>query len=210
MGLYRSWLLPWAVDRLMSRPWIRDERRPALERVTGRVLEIGFGTGTSLAAYPPGAVDRVTALEPNRAMWPRARRRAGQAGIAIDLVDARAEAMPFDDASFDTVVSGFTLCSIRPLDEALREVRRVLAPGGRFVFVEHGRSADPRIARWQRRLNVVHALYADGCRLDLPVDDALRDAGFDLEALDRFVPAHGLRPFVEMYRGSARPTWVAS
>jgi SAM-dependent methyltransferase len=210
MGLYRSRILPWAIDHAMSRGWIGEQRRPVLADVAGRVLEVGFGTGTSLAAYPPGKIGRIVAVEPNRGMWARARRRARAAGVEIELVAARAHAMPFEDAAFDTVVSGFTLCSIRPLRAALAEIRRVLAPDGRFLFVEHGRSDDPRTARWQRRLTPLHAWYADGCLLDVPVDDEIRAAGFDLEGLERYVAPRGWRPFVEMYRGTARPRVVRS
>jgi ubiquinone/menaquinone biosynthesis C-methylase UbiE len=204
VGWYREHVLPWAIERAMSRPFVEEQRRPSLAGARGRVLEIGFGTGTSLGAYPRGAVDSVVGLEPNRGMWPRAERRAREAAVEVDLVDARAERMPFDDGSFDTVVSNFTLCSIPGVEEALREVRRVLAPGGRFLFLEHGRSDDPRVARWQRRLNPVHRWYADGCRLDLPVDRAIRGAGFEIESLERYVARPWLRPFVEMYRGVAR------
>jgi len=204
VGWYRERVLPWAIERAMSRPFVLEQRRPSLAGARGRVLEIGFGTGTSLVAYPRGAVHSVVGLEPNRGMWPRAMRRARRAAVEVELVDARAERMPFDDGAFDTVVSNFTLCSIAGVEEALREVRRVLAPGGRFLFLEHGRSDDPGVARWQRRLNLVHRWYADGCRLDLPVDGALRGAGFEIESLERYVARPWLRPFVEMYRGVAR------
>jgi ubiquinone/menaquinone biosynthesis C-methylase UbiE len=205
MGWYRERILPWAIDRAMSRTFVEDQRLPVLAEASGRVLEIGFGTGASLASYPSLGVDHIVAIEPNVGMWHRARRRARRAGIAVELVDARAEAMPFPDGSFDTVVSNFTLCSISAVDRALSEVRRVLKPTGRFLFLEHGRSDNPRVARWQRRLNPIHGWYADGCRLDLPVDDVVRAAGLEIERLERYVPRSVLRPFLDMYRGIARP-----
>lgn len=203
MGWYRTHVLPAAIDRAMSRPFVREQRVPALAGARGRVLEIGFGTGTSLDAYPPGAIERLIGVEPNRAMWIRARTRAARAGVAVDLVDAHAESLPFENGAFDTVVSNFTLCSIPDVAAALAEVRRVLAPDGRFLFLEHGRSDDPRIARWQRRLNPVHGFFADGCRLDLPVDATVEAAGLEIETLERYVARRWLRPFVEMYRGAA-------
>jgi len=116
-----------------------------------------------------------------------------------------AERLPFPDARFDCVVSTWTLCSIPDALAALREVRRVLEPGGLFVFLEHGRSDDPRVARWQERFNPIQRVIGVGCNLNRPIDTLVRDAGFAITRLDRYVIEGEPRLMAEMYRGTASP-----
>lgn len=207
MGFYGERILPWFTERALSIPEIASQRRAALAEARGRVLEIGFGFGGSIAALASrsGAVERLTGLEPSRGMTERAAPRIARAPFPVEVVRAGAERMPFESGSFDTVVSTWTLCSIGDLPAALSEIRRVLATGGRYLFLEHGLAESPRLARWQRRLNPVQRLFAGGCRLDVPVDQVVRAAGFTLESFERYRGRPGPAIASQMYRGAARP-----
>jgi ubiquinone/menaquinone biosynthesis C-methylase UbiE len=170
------------------------------------VLEIGFGFGGSIPAYPddPGRVALVVGLDPHAGLLRRAGPRIGDAAFAVRRIRGSAEALPFPAGSFDTVVSQFTLCSLPDLAASLREVARVLAAGGRLLFLEHGLSPEPRVARMQRRLKPLFRWFGDGCRPDIPIDDAIRSAGFRIERLDRYEFGVGPRAARAMYRGAAR------
>jgi ubiquinone/menaquinone biosynthesis C-methylase UbiE len=134
-----------------------------------------------------------------------ARRRAATAGIRAELLQGSATAIPLADNTVDTIVMTWTLCSITDPLAALREMRRVLAPSGRLLFVEHGLSPEPRVERWQHRLTPVWRHIAGGCHLDRKIDDLVRSAGFDLTEL-RTEYAHGPRQMTYMYLGCARPS----
>ncbi|MCL2776942.1 MAG: class I SAM-dependent methyltransferase [Polyangiaceae bacterium] len=162
-------------------PW----RRELLSEVGGRVLEIGAGTGACLRHYPR-AVTRLVVAEPDR--WMRARLARGIAGgggaicpSAIETSAASADALPFDDASFDAVVSMLVLCSVPNQALVLAEIRRVLIPGGRFVFLEHVASDDPKSFAWQRWLDPMWSCFASGCHITRRTLEAIRSAGFELE-----------------------------
>ena len=202
MRLYRDHVRPWLIDLGSSHPGVQEMRRELLAQARGRVLEIGFGTGASAPMY--AGVHAVIGIEPDPAMTRRAARRLGTSSVPLHVVHARAEAMPFPDGSFDTVVSVLTMCSVEALPAALAEIRRVLTAGGRLLFLEHGLAHDPRTARWQRRLTPLQrALF--GCRLDLPVDRALSRAGLRLSSIERFRLARAPRIMGQMYRGVAEP-----
>jgi ubiquinone/menaquinone biosynthesis C-methylase UbiE len=152
------------------------------------VLEIGFGTGANLQYYPP-EVRRLETLDPDPALARLAERRiaaAGWAGPDRQIVTHRlsAETLPFGAGEFDTVVSTFTLCSIPDVAAALREVRRVLRPGGAFLFLEHGRAPDPAVARWQDRLNPLQKVIGGGCHLNRPIGTLVREAGLAISEID--------------------------
>jgi SAM-dependent methyltransferase len=152
-------------------------RRKLLAYARGRVLEIGVGTGLSLPHYPP--VDGLVAADPSEPMLRRARRRAAEAGRDVTFVQARAEQLPFEDDSFDTVVSMVVLCTVENQQRALQEIRRVLRPTGQFLFSEHVRSEDPKRARWQDRLETIWGVIANGCHPNRRTLNAIRAAGFD-------------------------------
>ena len=204
MGLYARHIFPRVMDWTLRRPRFQRERQEALAAAGGEVLEIGFGTGLNLRHYPPG-VTRLTALDVADLLPARTGQRISAAPVPVERVRLTAERLPFPDARFDCVVSTWTLCSIPDALAALREVRRVLAPGGRFVFLEHGRSDDPRVARWQDRFNPIQRRIGVGCNLNRPIDALVRDAGFAITRLDRYVIAGEPRMMAEMYRGTASP-----
>jgi ubiquinone/menaquinone biosynthesis C-methylase UbiE len=154
-----------------------------LAHALGRVLEIGVGTGLSLAHYP--AVDELVALEPSEPMRRRAHKRAAAIGLEVTFVAASAEQLPFPDASFDTVVVLAVLCTVRDPEQAVREIHRVLRPGGRLLFLEHVRSSDPKRARWQDRLERPWGFVAGGCHPNRPTLQTVEAAGFEVEYLDQ-------------------------
>ena len=159
-------------------------RARALADAKGRVLEIGAGTGLNLAHYPEGVEDLVL-TEPEPAMARKIERKLGPASPPVRIVPAPAEALPFEDESFDTAVSTVCLCTVPDQQRALAEVRRVLRPGGRFLFLEHVRSADPRMARRQDRLNPVWRAVTNGCNCNRATLEAIEQAGFTVEAVER-------------------------
>lgn len=165
MGFYARVVFPRLCDWALARPAVARERQTLLAHARGEVLEIGFGTGLNLPHYPP-AVRRLVALDPNPGMHALARRHAKHTSLAVEHIEQRGEALPFGDATFDCVVSTFTLCSVADVATTLAEAARVLRPGGRFLVLEHGLSPDASVARWQRRLNGLEQRLADGCRLD--------------------------------------------
>jgi len=162
---------------------LRELRTRALLPAQGRVLELGFGTGLNLPHYPQ-SVQAIVAVDPNPGMAAIARRRMHDLGMAVTHHRISAESLPFDSGSFDSVVSTLTLCSIPDVHAALGEVRRVLRPGGQFLFMEHGRDPDPRVAKWQDRLNPLWKAVFDGCQVNRDISQLIRHAGLTLTAIE--------------------------
>jgi SAM-dependent methyltransferase len=201
MGIYQRMVLPWLLDLTMRNSRLAGYRQDAIRAACGFVLEIGVGSGLNLPLYGP-AVDRVCGIDPSRELLDRAQTRIVTARILVSLVLASAEQLPFTDNAFDTLVMTWTLCSIPNPSAALIEMRRVLKPGGRLLFVEHGLSPEPRIIRWQRRLTPCWKRIGGGCHLDRKMDDLIRDAGFRVDALETSY-MKGPKPWTFMYQGSA-------
>lgn len=192
-------LMEWAIGSEAQLAYRGD----ALAEARGRVLEVGFGTGLNLARYP-AAVDLLVAADPERVLEERVRRRIAAAAFPVLRVRLDAARLPFSDAAFETATSTWTLCTIPDAVGALREIRRVLAPDGRFLFMEHGRSDAPGAARWQDRLNPVQNVVARGCHLNRRIDALIREAGFEIRRLERFRMPKTPRVLGEIYRGAAR------
>ena len=203
MGLYARYVLPRLIDRAMSNRISAAERARLVPTATGVVLEVGAGSALNVPHYG-AAVQRLYALDPSTAVWRLGRERVRRAPFPVEFLEASAERVPLDAGSVDTVVSTWTLCSIPDAAAALAELRRVLRPGGAFLFVEHGRSPDPRVQVWQRRLDPLWARVAGGCHVDRPIDRLIAGTGFDIAALERGYSA-GPRPFSYLYRGTAHP-----
>ena len=165
---------------LGERSGMRDLRRETLATARGRVLEIGAGTGLNLKLYP-GAVTAITLAEPDAPMAARLRRRVSGASHPVEVLQAPAEQLPFADGSFDTVVSTLVLCTVADMAASLREIGRVLAPGGQLLFVEHVRAGHGRLVRWQERLHEPWRRFACGCHCNRDTAVALRDNGFAVE-----------------------------
>lgn len=204
MGFYADHVFPRLMDWGMGTRKFRQERQQALAPLHGAVLEIGFGTGLNLRHYPM-AVTSLTALDPATLLPKKVARLISEGSLQVELVRLSAEALPFEDGRFDCVVSTWTLCTIPDAVAALREVGRVLKPGGKYVFLEHGRSDDARVARWQDSFNPLQQRLACGCNLNRPIDALIRQAGLKLENMDRFLMPGIPRIAGEMYRGIAIP-----
>ncbi|WP_328832012.1 class I SAM-dependent methyltransferase [Thermaurantiacus tibetensis] len=180
-------------------------RRAALvPRAHGRVLEYGVGGGANLAFYDPARVESVTGIDPSPPLLARAR-AAPRAAVPVVIEQGVAEALPFADASFDTVVTTFTLCSVADQAQALAEARRVLKPGGTLLFLEHGLSPDPGPCRWQHRLEPLWKRVAGGCHLTRPVADAIAGAGFRVTDVARGYMETSPRFLGWIESGSATP-----
>jgi len=203
MPFYRDRVVPRLIDMVMRAPELAAYRSRALGNVRGRVLEVGFASGQNLAYYGPH-VAHVVGLDPSAWLLGRVRERPDVPAPPVDLVRASAERIPLDRASVDTVVSTWTLCSVPDLDGALSEIRRVLAPGGRFVFVEHGLAENARVRRWQRRLTPLWRRIGGGCHLDRPIAACVARAGFRIDDLKVGV-MRGAGVATTMYEGIATP-----
>lgn len=203
MGFYGRHVFPRLMDRGLRSPEDERQRTLTLAPARGRVLEIGYGTGLNFPRYPEG-VERIVAGDPERMLEERVLARTSEAAAPVHRVRLDAARLPFPDATFDTVVSTWTLCSIARVGDALRDVRRVLRPDGAFLFLEHGRSEKPFVARLQRWLDPVQRVIGQGCHLSRPIDDLIRGAGLELSRLERFKFPGLPRVAAEMYRGEAR------
>lgn len=201
MGIYAKQILPRFTDlALRGRP-IDQLRQQVTVRLAGDVLEIGFGSGRNVVHYPP-AVRRVRAVEPSGVGRRLAAERVARSTVPVDYIGLDGAALPLDDASIDHVLTTWTLCTIPDVGRALAEARRVLRPGGALHFVEHGRSPDAGVARWQDRLTPIQRRLFGGCHLNRPIDELITSAGFDIEDLERFY-LKGPKPFGYTYRGAA-------
>lgn len=202
MGFYASWVLPRLLDLTMRQERLVPYRQRRLAATHGRVLEIGVGSGLNLPMYGP-AVDGVYGIDPSPQLLAFAKSRKRLALRRVVLTSAMGEALPFASASFDCVLTTWTLCSIPEPVAALAEMRRVLRPEGQLHFVEHGRSPDPAVERWQDRLTPCWARASGGCHLNRKVDDLIRAAGFHIDHLQTgYMKGPKLMTF--MYEGTAR------
>lgn len=202
MGLYSCYVLPWLCDFFLDIPAVTELRRELLAQVAGDVLEIGFGTGLNLPHYP-AAVRRLTVVDPNAGMHQRARKRISQSPVQVTPLLLHGDRLPIPDGVFDCVVSTFTLCSIEEVDQALAEVHRVLKPQGRFLFLEHGRSPDPKVQAWQSRLNGLQKWFADGCRLNRDMRALIGAQPYSSIEIENFYLESSPRTHGYIYRGTA-------
>lgn len=203
MSFWAEHVVPRITDVALGTPDVRALRERVLARARGEVVELGFGSGLTLPVYPP-AVTAVRAVEPSGVARRLAARRVAAARVPVEFVGLDGADLDLPDACADTVVSTFSLCTIPDVDRALREARRVLRPGGRFLFLEHGLSPEPRTARWQYRLDGLQQRLCAGCHLARPIDELVRAAGLTVTDLehDRL---RGPGPMSYLFLGAATP-----
>ncbi len=199
MSLYTKYILPKYLDWSMRQSTLKEYRREVASAVSGMGLEIGFGSGLNLPYYRN--VTKLYALDPSEELYDFAAERIASAPFPVEHLPASAEQIPLPDNSLDFVVSTWTLCSIPHPDTALKEVLRVLKPGGIFSFVEHGRSPKTSIATIQSFLTPASKHLAGGCHLDRNIEKLIHDAGFDIQKLETFSPQS--KPLRFTYKGVA-------
>jgi ubiquinone/menaquinone biosynthesis C-methylase UbiE len=202
VGFYSRVIFPWLCDFTLGTPAVGDERRQLLAKAEGDILEIGFGTGLNLPHYP-AHVRQITAIDPNLGMKRLAQKRARESDVAVDHRTLSGEQLPFDECAFDCVVSTFTLCSVATVDHVLSELCRVLRPGGRFLFLEHGQSPEPAVRSWQRRLNRLQMLLGEGCRLDRNMRDLVASQPWAALETTEFYLQNTPKTHGYLYRGTA-------
>ena len=184
MPFYKDHVYPYLVSALGNPKPIDDIRRRIVPLAQGSVLEIGVGPGVNFTHYDPARVTNVYALEPNPGMLRRAEEQQRQAEVKIEFLDLPGERIPLADASVDTVVSTFTLCTIPGVVEAIQGVRRVLKPGGKLIFFEHGLSPDPTVQRWQKRSEPLFRWAFEGCHVTRDIPALIGKGGFDIDQID--------------------------
>jgi ubiquinone/menaquinone biosynthesis C-methylase UbiE len=185
MGVYGTHVLPRIINVVCNFEENRVQRRRVCDGLAGEVVEIGFGTGLNVPFYP-AAVARVAAVEPSDVGWKLAGKRLGATSIPVERSGLDGQSLPFPDDSFDAALTTWTMCTIPDISAALRELRRVLRPGGALHFVEHGLAPDAGVQHWQHRLEPIQKRIFGGCHLTRPIPDLLTGAGFTITQLDRY------------------------
>ena len=203
MGFYDKWIFPRLVDVAMRNREATRLRAQIVPEARGAVLEIGVGSGLNLPFYGTG-VERLYGLDPSEELLAMARKKTGAVAFPIELLAHSSEEIPLEDGCVDTVVTTWTLCSIADPVKALREMRRVLKPGGMLLFTEHGLAPEARVQGWQQRLNPLWSRISGGCNLNRKIDALIQASGFRIEELEKEY-SKGPRVLSYMYCGRARP-----
>ncbi|MDN3645292.1 class I SAM-dependent methyltransferase [Pontixanthobacter aestiaquae] len=192
MGIAKWWDehgVPRVIKVACGAPQIMKLRSQLVPLAQGDVFEIGCGGGINQQFYNAGAISRYAGIDPGAKLLEYTKAEAQKKGWKADIRDGVGEAIPFDDASFDTVVCTYTMCSVQDQAQVVREMRRILKPGGRLLYLEHGRAPDASVAKWQDRIEPIWKPIAGGCHLTRPITTAVRDGGFEVEQLgERYAP----------------------
>ncbi len=204
MGLYSKYILPKVVHFTCSMKPNMYQRRKVVPLAEGLVLEIGIGSGLNIPYYDVGRVEKVLGLDPSREMTRIAESSASTVPFDVEFIELPGEEIPLESQSVDTVLMTYTLCSIPDTGRALQQMARVLKPGGKLIFCEHGAAPDPKVLRWQNRLNPIWSRVGGGCQLNREIPELIEIGGFrivDMESM--YIP--GWRPASFNYWGVAVP-----
>lgn len=201
MSFYSQVIFPRLMDWSMSAPPFSEYRKDVLSQVSGDVLEIGFGTGLNLPYYGD-RINKLTTIDANPGMNSLAQKRIQASSIQVDNQVLNGEKLPMTDNRFDSVVSTWTLCSITNVDRALQEIHRVLKPGGKFFFIEHGLSNEPQVQAWQNRLTPLQRVLADGCHFNRNIEQLVKKY-FPTLTLEKFYAPKVPKVAAYMYKGVA-------
>jgi ubiquinone/menaquinone biosynthesis C-methylase UbiE len=204
VSVWREQVVPRFTDLTLGIKEVRSHRQRVVKGLQGTVVEVGFGSGLNVPLYP-AEVDSVYAVDPSAVGRRLAAKRVAASTVPIEFVGLDGEDLPLDDQSVDAALSTFTLCTISDVARALRELRRVLRPGGRLHVLDHGLAPEPNIEKWQHRLNGLQRRLAAGCNLDRPIDRLISDAGFEFEELhnDWLTGPRPAKPWSYLYEGLA-------
>ncbi len=204
MTFYKNHILPKLTHWVCARKTFDYQRKKVVPLARGRILEIGMGSGLNLPFYNPSQVEHLYGLEPSKALRKIAQKNAAGLSFPVGFIDLPGEEIPLETHSMDTVLVTYTLCTIPDIHQALSQMRRVLKPGGRLIFCEHGLAPDPGIRRWQDRLNPVWNRVSGGCSLNRHISDLITHNGFAIQTMNaRYQNAVKIASFT--YRGIAVP-----
>lgn len=204
MGFYDKHVLPKLLNLACGVKPVRMQRQKVVPNAAGRILEIGIGSGLNLPFYDAGKVDKLWGLEPSDEMTAHARKRVREVPFEVEFIGLPGEEIPLEDHCVDNVVVTYTLCTIPDALAALGQMRRVLRPGGRLLFCEHGEAPDESVRRWQERLNPAWQKIAGGCNLNRRIPELIESGGFRIRDIETmYIP--GLRPLSFNYWGAAEP-----
>ena len=203
MGFYSNVIIPFFYDSSMDSPQINEGRKNLLSKITEEeILEIGFGTGINLKFYPDN-VKKIIGLDSNKGMLKQAQKKITNGSIEIELKNQSSEILPFPDNTINAVASTYTLCSIKEINAALKEIHRVLKPGGKFYFLEHGLADNLKTQKWQHRLNPIQNIWADGCNLNRDMKFLITNAGLKIVELKNYYMKRDPKIVGYMYEGIA-------
>jgi ubiquinone/menaquinone biosynthesis C-methylase UbiE len=201
MGFYEKYLLPKLLNSVMKNPDMLHLRKKLVPLATGKILEIGIGSGLNIPLYSKG--EQVTGVDPSIELLAYARELAADTDIDVEFIAKGAEELPLADNTFDSAVVTWTLCTIPDPMAALLEIKRVLKPEGRLLFVEHGSAPEPEIVKWQDRVDPLWSALAGGCHINRRPDEMMVEAGFRFEEIERRY-IKGPRIMTFNYQGIAR------
>jgi ubiquinone/menaquinone biosynthesis C-methylase UbiE len=204
MGFYQERILPWLIDLAMRNAELGAYRSRMVPAASGRVLEVGIGSGLNLPFYDR-SVSEIIGIEPSPRLLKMTRKAGGRTSTPLKLIEGTAEAIPIEDRTIDTVLTTWTMCSIPAIELALQEMRRVLKPDGRLLFVEHGRAPEPSVRWWQDHLTPTWKHFSGGCHLNRPIPELIQHAGFRIEQLETGYMRSGPKPMTFMCEGRASP-----
>jgi ubiquinone/menaquinone biosynthesis C-methylase UbiE len=202
MGFYSSYVMPRLVHFTCGQKPAMKQREKVIPLAHGRVLEIGIGSGLNIPFYDDHKVDHLWGIDPSTEMWAIARKNAAEHHLDAEFIESGAESIPLDNNVADCVVMTYTMCTIPQVGSALDEIRRVLKPGGKLLFCEHGEAPDKNVRLWQERMNPIWNILGGGCNLNRPIPALLEESGFrssDLQTM--YIP--GWKPACFNYWGSA-------
>lgn len=202
MGIYEKHILPHVINFCCGLEPVSRQREKLVPGASGRILEVGMGTGLNMPYYRRDRVDMIYGLEPNERSCEMAAVPIRKAGLNVDMIGLDGQEIPLDRDSIDTIVLTYTLCTIPDALKAVGEMRRVLKPGGRLLFSEHGKAPDAAVRKWQDRINPMWKVIGGGCNLNRDIPDLIRRGGFDIETLDEmYLPGPKLAAYT--YWGTA-------
>lgn len=184
MKLYDKYVLPHFINFACGMKPITYQRKKVVPEASGRILEVGMGSGLNIPFYDPSKVEKVFGLEPSSDMRTLAAKRVAVAPFEVEFIDLPGEEIPLDDNSVDTVLLTYTLCTIPDTQKALAQMKRVLKPGGKLLFSEHGVAPDESVERWQKRINPIWKPIGGGCNLNRAIPQLIEQAGFKIKDMD--------------------------